>query len=66
MAKTPTTFAIDFDTKSHKGYVTAVKVTLERDVVEMDETVRVDLCNHPLYPHLVRYVQLNPIPGGRR
>jgi hypothetical protein len=50
------TFHIAFDTKHAAGYIKTVKVTIENDVMDSMDTVRVDLCDHPLYPDLERYV----------
>lgn len=53
-------YAISFNTKDHAGYVVAVKVSLREDVVDMDESVRIDLADHPPYPALQQYVLANP------
>jgi hypothetical protein len=53
------TFFISIDTKS-SGYITGVKVTIEEDVIDLDETVRIDLADHPLYAQLQGYVRSNP------
>lgn len=43
------------------GYIKAVKITIEEDVmVDLDEEVRVDLADHPLYKALQNYVKANP------
>ncbi|WP_421793978.1 hypothetical protein [Hydrocarboniphaga effusa] len=42
------------------GYLKGVKVTIEEEVVELDESVRVDLADHPLYRHLQSYIRSNP------
>lgn len=50
---------IAFDTKSNAGYLTGVKVTLSTEVIYMDETVAINLPDHPLYPQLVQFVLAN-------
>lgn len=57
--KNKKTYHVAFDTKSRPGYVLAVKVTIETDVVLEDETVQIDLVNHPLYKDLQAYVLAN-------
>lgn len=54
-------YFIDFDTKEMPGRIVGVKVTLDNQILtDMKREVRIDLCDHPLYPKLVRYVQSNP------
>lgn len=53
-------FCVAFDTQKLKGYIETVKVTIENDVMDSMDTARVDLCDHPLYPQLERYVLENP------
>lgn len=53
-------FHIAFDTKNSAGYIKAVKVTIEEDVIDLDETVRIDLADHPLFRSLQNYVKSNP------
>ena len=53
-------FYIAFNTKDSAGYIKAVKVTIEEDILDEMDTVRVDLVDHPLYPELQRYVKHNP------
>lgn len=65
MAKAPlpptNEFHISFDTKKTPGYIKAVKITIEEDVmVDLDEQVRIDLADHPLYKALQHYVKANP------
>lgn len=57
----PQSYCIAFDTKSTLGFIRAVKVTLETDMIAPDdEKHRVDLKAHPLYSHLKAYVKANP------
>ena len=58
--KNKKTYHIAFDTKTRPGYVLAVKVTIETDVVMGDEVVSIDLADHPLYKDLQAYVLGNP------
>lgn len=54
------TFFVEFDSKNSAGYIKGVKVTIEADILHIDESVRIDLADHPLYPALQRYVVNNP------
>ena len=56
------TFHIQFNTRGNGGYMKAVKVTIEEDVIDLSESVRIDLADHPLYPALQNYVKSNPRP----
>jgi hypothetical protein len=58
-------FQIAFDTQSLKGYIKTVQVTIQNEVMDSMDTARVDLCDHPLYPDLERYVRENPSRGRR-
>lgn len=54
-------FHIAFNTDGHAGYIKAVKVTIEYDMLPAtDEEFRIDLADHPLYKELQRYVRSNP------
>lgn len=53
-------FCVSFETKGLAGHVKAVKVTIEEDIVLVDEAVLVDLADHPLYAALQHYVRSNP------
>lgn len=53
-------YAIDFNTREGPNQIEAVTVALNKRFMHKDETVRVDLCDHPLYPKLVKYVLNNP------
>lgn len=52
-------YFVCFNTTSG-GYLKGVKITISEDIVELDETVRVDLADHPLYKHLQAYIRNNP------
>ena len=64
--KQPDTFHVSFDTKTNPGFVRSVKITITEDLLMSDESVRIDLANHPLYPKLEKYVRDNPSRGGRK
>lgn len=54
-------FHISFNTVGNAGYIKAVKVTIEEDMLPAtDEEFRIDLADHPLYKALQRYVRSNP------
>lgn len=59
-AKRPTEYFVAFSTKGNDGYIKAVKVTIQEDIVLADETVRIDLADDKLYPALQQYVKGNP------
>lgn len=61
-------FQVSFDTKKLHGYISTVQVTLENGVMDAMDSARVDLCDHPLYKDLERYVLENPSapPGAVR
>ena len=51
---------IAFDTAGHEhGFIAGVKITIEPAHLAMDESTRIDLTEHPLYPHLRQYVLSN-------
>jgi hypothetical protein len=52
------TFCIAFDTREGPK-ILAVQVTLEHRWMGPEDTARVDLSAHPLYPDLVRHVLSN-------
>lgn len=54
------TFHISFETRGHAGYIKTVKVTIEEDVLDAADSVRIDLADHPLYKALQGYVLSNP------
>ena len=54
-------YYIDFDTKIDPGKIQATRVRLDLVTIKnMDESFRIDLCDHPLYIELQRYVLANP------
>lgn len=53
-------FHIQFDQAGISGYIKSVKVVIMEDIVDRDETVRIDLRDHPLYPALFKYCLNNP------
>ncbi|MBK8196998.1 MAG: hypothetical protein IPK75_01420 [Acidobacteria bacterium] len=57
-------YAIAFNTKEIPGRAVSTVVTLTTEVAGPEDKYRVDLCDHPLYPQLVDYVNANP-PGGK-
>lgn len=57
------TFQIRFWT-TDVGYIRTVQVTIEEGVMDAMDSARVDLCDHPLYKDLERYVKENP--SGRK
>jgi hypothetical protein len=53
-------YYISFDTEINPGKIDAVRVRI--DVVTIDDMkkpMRIDLCSHPLYKELRRYVESN-------
>jgi hypothetical protein len=54
------TFCISFETRGLKGYIKAVKITIEEDVMDAMDECRIDLADHPLYKQLQQYVKANP------
>lgn len=55
-------YYIAFDTKEISQGLRATKVTLDNVLVlDMTKQFRIDLCDDPLYPLLVEYVNANPI-----
>ena len=59
MSKAVATYNIAFNTMPG-GYLRTVKVTIEEDVMDAADKVRVDLCDNPLYKELQTYVKNNP------
>ncbi len=58
-------YGIAFDTKEMPGKVVAVSVALDKIIMGPTDTVRVDLCDHPLYKRLETYVLANPSSGKK-
>jgi len=42
------------------GHLRITVVTLGHEVMDMNDTARVDLADHPLYKELQQYVKANP------
>ena len=61
MSDTNNEFYIDFNTTQQPGKLQAVKVTIELvTITDMNKSLAIGLCYHPLYPELKRYVKANP------
>ena len=55
-----TEYFISFDTKINPGKIEAVRVRIDVVTIEdMEQKMDIDLCNHPLYSDLKRYVEAN-------
>lgn len=55
-------YAVSFDTREVPGRIACVTVALDKTFIGMDDKIRVDLRDHPLYAHLQEYVLDNPVP----
>lgn len=54
-------YFIDFNTKIDPGKIQAVRVRIDLvTITDMEAPMRIDLCDHPLYEELQRYVKGNP------
>lgn len=54
-------YHIEFFTLDKPGYIEAVSVELNKELIKDDKTTfNIDLADHPLYPSLVQYVLNNP------
>lgn len=54
-------FYVSFDTKSFPGKIMAIGVELHNELVrDHDKSFAINLSDHPLYPHLEKYVKNNP------
>jgi hypothetical protein len=54
-------YYVDFDTKDMAPRIKATYVEIGVDVIrDMDKQLPINLCDHPLYAQLARYVQNNP------
>lgn len=54
-------YFICFDTQSNAPHIEAVRVRIDNITIrDMNVGLRLDLCDHPLYEDLKRYVQSNP------
>jgi hypothetical protein len=54
-------YCISFDTNEMPGKIVCVRVQLDTTIIGMDDKIRLDLVNHPLYRHLEEYVLNNRI-----
>jgi len=54
-------YYIDFNTTQEPGKLQAVRVRIDLvTITDMDKPLSINLCEHPLYKELKRYVQSNP------
>ena len=54
-------FFIDFNTKVAAPKLQAVRVRIDSVLItKMDKQLHINLCEHPLYRELERYVKANP------
>jgi hypothetical protein len=59
-------YYISFNTKELPGAIKAVSVTLDNEIVtDMNKSMSVNLCEHPLYKNLEQYVKANPYRGSK-
>ena len=57
----PTEYFISFDTKINPGKIDAIRIRIDIVTIEdMNQVMDIDLCNHPLYSDLKKYVEENP------
>lgn len=53
-------YFIDFNTQIEPGKIQAVRVRIDlMTVTDMNKPMRIDLCDHPLYRELQKYVKGN-------
>jgi hypothetical protein len=56
------TYYIRFDTKEMEGVLVAWRVDVSKEVIrDRNKPLAINLCEDPLYPALVHYVQNNPV-----
>lgn len=54
-------YFISFDTQINPPHIEAVRVRIDNVTLrDMNLGLRLDLCDHPLYEDLKRYVRANP------
>jgi hypothetical protein len=53
-------YCISFDTVEMPGKVVAVSVALDTIILGPNDSAMINLCEHPLYPKLEKYVKQNP------
>ncbi len=56
-------YMVSANTADVPGRIECVTVALDKTLIGMDDRVRVDLADHPLYHHLQAYVLANPRPA---
>lgn len=62
-----TEYWISFNIENNKKSISGVRVKICRALEkDMNASFKIDLCDHPLYPALVRYVEANPIKKDDR
>lgn len=54
------TFYIEFNTEDGPGIFATKVVICSEYLQDMNATLRIDLCDHPLYKKLEQYVKANP------
>ena len=60
MYNDPNEFFIEFDTQSNSGKLGAVRIRIDYvEIDDMNQSLNINLIEHPLYPNLVRYVEAN-------
>lgn len=59
-------YIVNASTGEVPGRISCVSVELDRILLGQDDRMRVDLADHPLYPHLQEYVLNNPRPRLQR
>jgi len=61
MARLNDTFHLEFETREMPGKIQYVEVTINQRVTsDPTKVFHINLCDHPMYPALVRYVRNNP------
>lgn len=53
-------YCVSFDTTEMPGRVVGISIAIGKVFLKDIDSVRVDLCNHPLYEKLETYVLDNP------
>lgn len=56
-------YMVAAETATVPNRVVCVTVALDKIIIGMDDRIRVDLADHPLYHHLQAYVLANPRPA---
>ena len=62
-------YIVAVDSRENPGRVTAIVVELTKNIYRLDDPLRIDLADHPLYQHLWEYCRTNlprPPKGGAR